>query len=155
MNPDPGQNRPLRSPANTRSQVLGVWGGVIGTAIGCSTWLIALAGLGHDWMAVGITLFFDLVMVVIFGNLCMRYPRKRLLLLAGMLILIMAHCLSMYWWRFDIWRAGAQVDAAVLVKEKKMVTITVLSMVAILLFQFVLFYWLQGRSRKNRAKMSS
>lgn len=149
---DPDQTRePLLSPALTRSQAMSVWAGVAAAALGCSAWMLAMAALGGDWMAFGVTVLLVLLLVFVFGKLCLRHALKRFPLLAVMMVLITVHCLAMYWWRFDIWRAGAEVTPDVLMREKRMVTFTIATMVSLLLAQFGFFYWLASRSRKNRA----
>lgn len=130
-----------------------VWLGVAGTALGCSAWLLAMAGMAGDWLAFGLTLALDVVLVFVIGRICSRVGAKRFHLSALMLIILTAHCLAMYWWRFDLWRASSVVTPEELLREKKIVTFTVVAMVSLLLSQFGLFYWLQSRSRKNRNRV--
>jgi hypothetical protein len=133
----------------SRGQRLGVWAGVAGAIIGCTAWLLAMAVLSHDWATVLLTLALDAAALFLFGRLCLRHAKSRFLYLASLLVLLTAHCIIMYWWRLDIWRASLNLDAAELVKQKKMVSITVSCMVAILLAQLLLMHWLQNRSRRR------
>ena len=131
----------------TKSQRLGLWGGVAGGVIGCTAWLLAMAGLAGDWTAVSITLLLDIVVVFLFGRWCLQMPSRRFLLLGAMLVVLAAHCLAIYWWRMELWRGNLNQPVDDLFRQKKTVTIAVSAMVAILLGQMLLMHWLQNRSR--------
>ncbi len=137
----------------TRSQTITVWVGLIGAAIGCSSWMLAMAGMGKDWMAFGLTAAVDIIMVYVFAKLSLRNPSWRFPLLAAFITIITAHSLGMYWWRYELWRGGGVITPEKLLREKEIITLTIVAMVAIILAQFLLIYFLQANSRKNRAKM--
>lgn len=128
----------------------GVWGGVGGAVIGATAWLMAMAGLSGDWLTVGLTVALDVVVIFLFARLCLRHPNKRFLLLALMLVIVTVHCLIMYWWRLDLWRADSIAGPLELTRQKKIVTYAVGGMVAILLGQLFLMHWLQQRGKVQR-----
>ncbi len=134
----------------TRSQTYSVWAGVAGAVIGSSAWLIAMAGLSGDWVAVTITLALDAVVLFLFGRLCLRHPRSRFLLLGLMLVILTGHCLAVYWWRLDFWRAELNMPSDQLASQKKVVSVTVSAMVAIVLAQLLVMQWLQNKARRIR-----
>jgi hypothetical protein len=136
----------------TPSQQVSIWTGVSGVVLGCSAWMLAMAAMGKDWMALGVTIAFDGIMLILFARLCLQKGAKRLLLLATLMMLVTAHCISMYWWRFDLWRGGAGISAEALQREKLVVTFTISAMVGLLLAQIGIFYLLKARSRKNRLR---
>ncbi len=149
--PQPNDSRPK---GLTRSQVITVWVGLIGSAMGCSAWMLAMAGMGGDWLSFGVTLAFDVIMVLVFALLSLRRPTWRFPLLALFIVLITGHCLAMYWLRYELWRGGGIITPAELVEEKEMLTMTVVALISILLAQFLVVYILQANSRRNRAKMT-
>lgn len=150
QNPNNNESRPRPL---TRSQVITVWVGLIGAAIGCSAWMLTMAAMGGDWMAFALTVALDILMVFVFARLSLGHPKWRFPLLAVFIILITGHCLGMYWWRYELWRGIGEISPAELVREKKIVTMTIAAMMSIVLAQFVVVYFLQVNSRKNRAKM--
>ena len=148
--PAPHGGAKLPGTGLTRSQTYGVWGGVAGSVIGSTAWLIAMAGLSGDWVAVAITLALDAVVLFLFARLCLRHPRSRFLLLGLMLVLLTAHCLAVYWWRLDLWRAELNMASDQLASQKKVVSITVSAMVAIVLAQLLVMHWLQNKGKRIR-----
>jgi hypothetical protein len=134
----------------TRAQQVGIWTGVSGAALGCSAWVLAMAAMGHDWMAFALTLALDAVLVIVFAKLCLRHGSRRLLLLAALVVILTAHCVSIYWWRFDLWRNSALITPEALHREKLAVTFTITGMVVLLLLQIGVFYWLQSRAKRPR-----
>lgn len=152
MNSNENEFRPVRL---TRSQVITVWTGLSGATLGCSAWMLAMAGMGGDWMAFSLTVTFNVLVVFVLGRLSLSRPTWRFPLLAGLIVLITGHCLAMYWWRYELWRGGGVITSAEILREKEVLTMTIAAMVAIVLAQFVVVYVLQANSRKNRKKMQS
>ena len=133
----------------TKKQRLSVWAGVGGAVIGCTAWLIAMAALSSDWLTVGLTLALDVAALMLFGQLCLRHARNRFLYLSLLLVILTVHCLAMYWWRLDMWRADLNLGSGELVAQKKTVTFTVGAMVLILLAQVMLMHVLSRKGRRR------
>ena len=127
---------------------MGVWGGVTGAAVGSVAWLVAMAFLSHDWKVGLFTLLLALAVVAVFGRWTFKYPKKRFLVLAGMVVLLTAHCLFMYWLRVEDWRAGTNITPEELARQKKIVVAAVGGMVMILVAQMLLMHWLSSRPRR-------
>jgi glucan phosphoethanolaminetransferase (alkaline phosphatase superfamily) len=144
----------LRPKGLTRSQIITVWVGLAGSAMGCSAWMLAMAGMGGDWMAFGLTAALDVFMVFVFARLSLRHPTWRFPLLAAFIVFITAHCLAMYWWRYEMWRGAGEITPEELLREKEILTMTIVAMIIIVLAQFVVVYLLQANSRRNRKKVS-
>lgn len=149
--PEPAASSPPRRNGLTKGQRIGVWGGVIGTIIACSAWMITMASMAHDWMSTGVTVMVAAIAAYVFGQLCLRPGANRFALLAVAMVIMTAHCLALYWWRYEIWRPGAPVTPEAMFHEKKTLTFTLVGMVSILLVQFALFHFLHRRSKMNRA----
>lgn len=149
MNPTPRTNQNSQSFLQ-RNIRLGVWGGVGGAVIGATTWILVMAGLSGDWLTVALTLALDVVVLFLFGKLCLRHSKKRFLLLGLLLVILTVHCLIMYWWRLDLWRISLDLGPDELLRQKKVVTYTVGGMVTIVLGQLLVMHWLQQRGRVAR-----
>lgn len=133
-----------------RNLTIGIWGGIGGAVLGSTAWILAMAGLSGDWLSVILTLLLDVVITFLFVRLCFRHPRKRFLLLGLMLVILTIHCLVIYWWRLDLWRADLDISPVELLRQKKIVTFTICGMVAILLGQLIFMHWLQQRGKVAR-----
>lgn len=132
----------------SRGVVLGTWGGVIGVGVGCSAWLMAMAGMGGDWMAVLVTALFVVASVYIIGRLCLQNMLYRFVFMAVLMVLVSSHCLAIFWWRYELWRRGAEVTQEVLLREKTALAFTLAGMIGFVLIQFLLFNLII--SRRNR-----
>lgn len=134
---------------------MGLWGGVIGATIGCTAWIIAFTAMKADWVPLLLTLAIDVVVVIVAGRLVLRHPRNMVLIMAGVVALLCAHSVGVFWLRYDMWRAGVTLTPEQIFTEKRTVAFTVTSAVALLFMQFALIHWLQARGRKRRAKARS
>jgi len=138
---------------------MGVRGGVIGTILACTAWVMIMAGIANDWLPVIVTVIVDVLLALVFMKLCLQRPTQRFPLLAVLLIIAVAHGLAVFWLRYDgwlesarfsLWRGEAKVTPEALLRQKEMLTITIVSMVVLLLTQFGLIYWLQRRAVRPR-----
>lgn len=147
--PPPASPQPnfLRS---SRGQKYGVWGGVTGGTIGGTAWIAVMAALCNDWGITALTVLVDIVAIFIFARLCFRYPKKRFLILALLVVVLVAYGLAIYWLRLDDWRAGHIVTPEALLKQKQVVSLTAVAMISVIVAQLLFMQWITNKSANNR-----
>lgn len=146
----PAPHSPANSPAPlTQKKRAGVWGAVIGSAIGSTSWLLAMAGMSGDWLTVGITVALAALAVYVAGSMVIKNPSSRFAVLGFTIFLLTLHCLAMFWWRLDLWRAHLNPDPAELLKQKKTITFALLGMGGVLYLQFLAFHAMMKRQKKQ------
>lgn len=108
-----------------------------------------MAGMSGDWLTVGITVALAALAVYVAGNMVIKNPSSRFAVLGFTIFLLTLHCLAMFWWRLDLWRAPLNPDPAELLKQKKTITFALLGMGGVLYLQFLAFHAMMKRQKKQ------